>query len=363
MAKSAKSANAGVNTGTGIEFQKHCALYLLLENYHSLKDKKYFICIEHHDDFLFCYQTSENHISSVEAFQAKKSSNAWKISAALYEILKKLVETGEALVNDSIQKTDDYQHSLHFITNNNIHLEIKGKKDAPSVSTIINEANSQIQFLTLNQVLQDKLRNEVELLLANTAHINQLEFSTFVFIDLTRTSKNQVQQLIAKFGEIFGQDVSDHKAAVKILMELFREVELTHNQNGQVKLLDESKRVDSVAIQRAIGVITTQQRAYDLWKSKKDVISTNLAIPLSKQTQFKLDFVNSLDLFKDLKQAEHQKVLKFVEANRNILDSNTHEQECIKEFYSMYIAKNNSQLEELQLKAAIYAAYVQIQGN
>ncbi len=74
MAQQNKSANAGVHNSIGIEFQKHCALYLLFEKYAAIENRKYFICIEHHDDFLFCYQTQGDLLESIEAYQAKKSS-------------------------------------------------------------------------------------------------------------------------------------------------------------------------------------------------------------------------------------------------------------------------------------------------
>ena len=51
-----KSTNAGVDAQTGFALQRNSALYLLLEEYHSkFKERKYFICLEHHDDFIFCF--------------------------------------------------------------------------------------------------------------------------------------------------------------------------------------------------------------------------------------------------------------------------------------------------------------------
>lgn len=47
--------NAGVHGGGGYEFQKICALYLLLDSYSELKEKEYFIYFEHFDDFVFCF--------------------------------------------------------------------------------------------------------------------------------------------------------------------------------------------------------------------------------------------------------------------------------------------------------------------
>lgn len=74
MGKPNRTVNAGVHGAAGIEFQKHCALYLLFEEYDNLNDTKYFICIEHKDDFLFCYQDKEGLVHSIDCYQAKKSS-------------------------------------------------------------------------------------------------------------------------------------------------------------------------------------------------------------------------------------------------------------------------------------------------
>lgn len=68
-----KAANSGVVALSGYEFQRNCALFLLLDNYDSFKDKDYFLCIEHYDDFLFCYRTADStQVEKIEAYQAKK---------------------------------------------------------------------------------------------------------------------------------------------------------------------------------------------------------------------------------------------------------------------------------------------------
>ncbi|PWB15761.1 hypothetical protein DCO44_05135, partial [Acinetobacter sp. AM] len=54
-----KSVNGGVDAQVGFDFQRNCALYLLLDDYDSFKEKNFFVCIEHHDDFLYCFRTIE----------------------------------------------------------------------------------------------------------------------------------------------------------------------------------------------------------------------------------------------------------------------------------------------------------------
>ena len=70
VAKINKKDNAGVHGATGYEFQKHCAIYLLLEDYEILKDKSYLVYFEHHDDFLFCY-TNESLLDAIHLYQAR----------------------------------------------------------------------------------------------------------------------------------------------------------------------------------------------------------------------------------------------------------------------------------------------------
>ncbi|WP_214657735.1 hypothetical protein, partial [Vibrio anguillarum] len=54
-----KAANCGVVALSGYEFQRNCALYLLLDGYEHFREEDYFLCIEHYDDFLFCFRTND----------------------------------------------------------------------------------------------------------------------------------------------------------------------------------------------------------------------------------------------------------------------------------------------------------------
>ena len=107
---SKRSTNSGVHTGTGIEFQKHCALYILIENWEVHQDRKYFICIEHHDDFLFCYQNEDELVETIQSYQAKKSSEPWGMTQEFYAILQQILEVGKDIKDDSIPKSSTYSH-------------------------------------------------------------------------------------------------------------------------------------------------------------------------------------------------------------------------------------------------------------
>ncbi|WP_162427222.1 dsDNA nuclease domain-containing protein [Pontibacter pudoricolor] len=359
MAEVSKGLNAGVHNATGIEFQKHCALFLLLEGYESLKGKKYFICIEHQDDFLFCLQNDIGELTSVEAFQAKKSSNKWSITDELCDILKKLVEVGVALKEDTIQKDKTYSHTLHFITNNSIALKAGSKPKF--VTATINESNSRVEYLKLDKEIKDCLKEKVEAKLgSNVAAFKEIDNMIFGFIDLGRTRKSQIDQLIGKFTRIFGDKVNDPNAAVLTLLELFREIETAFNQGFKASLLDKKKRIECNTINQALDIITSQQMAFKVWRSFEKGIAKALGISLKHQKEFEYHFNNSFDLFKDLHQVEHQKILSFVYSNEALLENHSEEATFVIELLDMFKSQYNSQLSELEVKAAIFAASIEL---
>jgi hypothetical protein len=73
-----------------------------------------------------------------------------------------------------------------------------------------------------------------------------------------------------------------------------------------------------------------------------------------------MNFNNSLDMFKELTQVEHLRILHFVFDNSLVLEQYTKEEECIEEYYRRFCLGPRSPLDELQIKAAIYAAYIRI---
>jgi hypothetical protein len=91
----------------------------LLDNFNSFINKNFFICIEHHDDFLFCYKTDcLVYINEIYAYQAKKlSGKIWTIDARFSEMVSKILLVGDNLKNDSFEKSEDYRHQLTFISN------------------------------------------------------------------------------------------------------------------------------------------------------------------------------------------------------------------------------------------------------
>jgi hypothetical protein len=359
MAKQSKAINAGVHNSIGIEFQKHFALYFLVENYSSFKGKNYFICIEHHDDVLFCFQTEEELVSKVQAFQAKKANTQWGMSNELYEIIDKVIQTGRNLNEDKIPKVTDYSHDLTFVTNHSIGLHCGGRKPNKK-SLTINEANATVKYVDLDTAIQAKIETELlKITDDSAATIDQLKNFSLGFIDLPKTATKQLQTIVGSFASVFGNRVQDCDAAVRSLISLFRDVENTLNQGNVVQLMDNSKRVNSTVIEQAINIITTRSKAYDIWRNKSDTISDKISIGVLERNNFEMHFLNSIDLFKDLKQVEHRKVLKFVEDTVIKWQHHTNEVDCIESIFIDFKNNNQTTLNDLQLKAAIFAAYVE----
>ncbi|MDP8268083.1 MAG: hypothetical protein P9L97_05085, partial [Candidatus Tenebribacter davisii] len=227
----------------------------------------------------------------------------------------------------------------------------------------INESNQVVKYVNLKNSLQLKIKVEVQKLLSeNSKSIDELQNLSLAYIDLPRTSIKQKNTLVGQFGDIFGDKVSKHKAAVDTLIMLFRDVENELNKGNRANLLDAAKRVSSVQITEAIDIITKQQLGFELWRSKKNELSIKLEIPIAERTIFEFNFVNSFDLFKDLLQAEHQKILLFVRKNTGILTTTFTETECIEKLYEEFNKNNRTQLKPIELKAAICAAFIMIEN-
>ena len=183
---------------------------------------------------------------------------------------------------------------------------------------------------------------------------------SLTYIDLPKRRKEQLIYLTGLVHDVFAATVKDPKAALDTIMELFRNVENFFNQGSIANLFDAAKRVTSDEIEEAISVITTKTKAFDLWRTKEDEICDKLVISVFDRQRFGLQFQNSIDLFKDFKQAEHRKILKFSFDNKQQWNSHTSEVACIVDMLAAFKNKYSTTLSDIDLKAAICAAYVEI---
>ncbi|WP_394871255.1 dsDNA nuclease domain-containing protein [Clostridium butyricum] len=347
------TVNAGVTTANGIEFQKYCALYFLLDEYDWIKDKNYLIFIEHHEDVLFCYKNEENKIYLINTYQAKKSVGPWNSIPEIKDIIKKITHVGLDLYEDEYPKSIDYKHNLSFVTNDSIKLS-NSKKKEERVSLTINYNNEVIKYVDIDDTIKAKLEEGFDL-----SEKNELKNVYLRYIDLPKKGKQQKSNLVGMCTEVFREKIIDHKAAIDTLLLLMRDVENEVN-NGNVARLDDCKKgVSSDEINNSIGIITTKKLAFDFWRKQGDCICRMLNIPIPQRKNFKLNFENCFDRFKDLNQAEHLSILDYVR-NKIEFCELTDEVECINWLYEEFTEERSSQLEPLTIKAAIYAAYIEV---
>lgn len=340
------SINAGVRAQNGFALQRNSALYILLKDYHSkFEDKRYFICLEHHDDFLFCFLDNDDNAKLIDAYQSKKKSpSEWTINNAFDEIIIKLLDTGNKLIHDPIKKTDFYNHNLYFSSNSTISL----KAPKSQKNTSISEENCLFSFKDLDQKIKEKIKTRLKDKLTVDLK-NELDNLHFIYIEFARTDKTQQKQLYGEIIEVFGKKITDGEAAIKALLSLFQGIELTYNQGNEAKLLDETKRVTSEKINDTLKIITTKSKAFDYWRNEKKAIRKVLNIKPYEDDKFNLDFESAFDLFKSITEVEHRRILKFVEENYQKCSANI-EEEATLELFKLLGKELTTTFDDLDLK-------------
>lgn len=349
-------ANSGVEANLGFTLQRNTALYLLLENYNlKFENKKYFICIEHHDDFLFCFLDNEEKAKKIETYQSKKKSpDRWTLDASFFKIITKILKTGKDVFDDEIIKTIDYTYSLHFISNQTVYLESDclPKKNRRKIS--IKEDNEFVSFEELDSELKIKIKKNVQ----DEFH-NELQNFNFYWVGLSRIAKIQKETLVGKLNILFGKKIYDSISGIEILFLLFSEVENVHNQKGEIKLLDKTKRVNSEQVEKAFNLITTKGKAFEYWKNHESEIAKVLQIKPSEKEQFKLDFETAFEYFKSIEEAEHRNIFEFVK--NNYKDCETYsEHETVINLFDLFVNQKATLFYEKQLKAILYAAFFEV---
>lgn len=319
-----KAVNAGVTAQTGFELQRNCALLLLLENYDFYKDKDFFLCIEHQDDFLFAF-TTDNHktLLKVETYQSKKKSGAvWKINADFGEVITKILGVGTTLRKDNMPKSKIYGHVLTFISNTGMSLEYNPTKKMQSSgekpeSCHINEQNEKQVFKDLPQSIQDRFNTQVKKHCQNKLiKVDETEFDnlSFQWIDFPKTAHKQKEALIGLMHTKFPH-VVDSKASIELFIELFKRVEQIYNQKDIASLLDESKRLYGHDLKKTLDIIQVEQKTYEKWRNNAETFAPAFKIPLLVQESAKDKIRETFEYLKDLTNLDHMKIQKFIQDN------------------------------------------------
>jgi hypothetical protein len=375
--------NAGVHGGIGYEFQKICALYLLLEGYSQLREREYFIYFEHYEDFVFCF-TNGDVLESANLYQAKKSGEKWTLTTEFKKTIHSMCEDGViAKADTTFNKTTEYQQYLHFVTNALIELKrtkTNVTKEINSFEELCDEAKSEIcehikddiktklcaaqtaielpnkiqvknWYESLNHDSKDTIDTEIE----SNSVLAEIPNLKFRYVDLGQKTASQKEQLKGKLATIFNDEIAHPSAAIETLLLLFSETATTLNQEC-VSFADVNKRVSSNRINNCFDILTSKSKAIEYWRSKGSEISRRLNLRIRDKQHFESAFSNSFDYFKDLTKAEHQKILTFTSDAYNESLANDIES-FVGETYDKYIGLHSVRLSELEMKATIYAAY------
>jgi len=351
-----KTKNAGVDAQTGFALQRNSALFLLLDKYFTkFYGKRYFICLEHQDDFLFCFLNENDEAELIEAFQSKKKApDIWRANPEMFKIIGKLLKTGKDLIIDSIPKSSHYKQVLYFSTNQTINLLHK-PKNKPTIAESIKADNHNVHFLNLPIEIQDKFKDGI----SETWLHNELENLSLLWIPFTQTIKEQENQLVGKIEEVFGKKIYSYRAAVQAIITIFNKIEYIYNQGNEIKLLDETKRVDNKTIENAINILTTKSKCFEYWHNEKENIVDAFQIKQKDRVVFEFAFSSAFDMFKVFENAEHRKVLHF--AKNNIDNCKTYRSlDIVLELIELFKKSENSLLGLLELKAIFFAAYFEV---
>lgn len=353
------SSNSGVEGGSGYSFQRCCVVFLLFEGYEELNLGNYFICLEHHEDFLFAFLDENRRLKKIDTYQAKKSRDDWRTDSDLCEIIGKMTMVGKELINDPHDKSNDYQHTLNFLTNRNVLLTSKQEKGVKQDKVKVQVSNRRKKYSDLT----DKIKKNIEPRISQSIlDSTQLKNVHFQYIDFAQSYQSWQRELKGLSMEHFGQEVNDHEAVISSLMRLLEDAEQTYNDDNKVLLSNRNKRVTKDKINETFSMFTESKKSFDFWRKYSDEISVQLKMQLPIQRRAKELLENCFDYFKDIQQVEYRKIYKFVETRTDIDDKNISEADCIVDLYHCYQQEFQPRLENHMVSFAVIAAYVETRG-
>lgn len=371
MSKRQKSANSGIDALLGFEFQRNCALYILLNDYSRFKGREFFLSIEHHDDFLFCYRTDcRSNIEEVHSYQAKKlSGNVWRINKRFSEVIAKMLEVGNNLRDDPAPKCQSYAHELTFVSNSDIELKYspnkrekaEGKKE---MIYVLNEQNCKCSYDSFPEAIKNKISKEVSDFCSKEGtayHKPEFDNLYIQWVDLSRTKSGQKDRLVGLMSRKFSH-VSDPSAAVELLLSLFREVEATYNQGKIITLLDSSKRVEGDEIKQAIDIIETEQKTFMLWRDHSTELARKFRVPVGIQNSHENYIRNTFELLKDMTNNEHQIIKSFIKENDYTMSYFSLDA-LLDAYVSDIKSKNSLNLSDIDIFFSTLCAYVEYQSK
>lgn len=330
-------------------------------------NRDFFLCIEHHDDFLFCYKSDcLSSIESIDTYQAKKlSGGIWTINARFAETIAKLLNVGNNLRNDQTPKCNEYTHNLTFISNTDIKLSYSPKKEEKEkgktdITHLINEQNSKCHYDDIPEDIKNKIKEKVrDHCTRESSTYYEVEFCNLhiQWVDFPRNKNSQIDSLVGLMCRKFPH-IPDHSAAVELLLSLFRDVEAVYNQGKIISLLDKTKRIESDEIKKAINIIDTEQKAFRLWRTHSIDLAKKFRIPLGIQNNHENQIRNAFELLKDMSNHEHQIIKTFIKENDYAQNYYSHD-EMLHAYITDIRKSNNINLSDIDIFFAALCAFVE----
>lgn len=367
---SKKSANSGINALSGFEFQRNCALFILLNEIEYFKEKNYFICIEHFDDFLYCFTDDEtSNIESVHAYQSKKKSGSlWSIDERLGEIIAKILEVGHDLTNDSHPKNDNYEKKLTFISNTEYCFEFtpnKKEKDSgkDKITEKINEEQTKIKYTDLPEDIKNKIAPLIEKYYtkhSKTYIKNDLDNVYIEWIDFPRTAKEQKEHLVGKLKNNFPH-IIDPKAALETILLLFHEVEMIYNQGQVISFLDDRKKLHSKQINQAFEILDNNQLFFAFWRENSVKFIETFDIPILTQRNIETIIANTFELLKDFNNTVYIQIQEFIKIH-DYSSSYSSYTKMINKYIEEINNRFDVKLSSIDLLLLVLCAYIATHG-
>jgi len=359
MAKIMTSSNSGVEGASGYSFQRCCVIFLIFEDFEKLSSESYFICLEHHEDFLFAFLDEKGDLKKVDTYQAKKSRDDWEIDSDFCEIIGKMISVGKELLKDDHPKSSKYNHTLRFLTNRNISLKSKKKAKQKQQIIKVQVSNKSARYADLHQEIKTNIESRISEKIIDQAQLEKIEFH---YIDLPQSYQGWQRVLTGLSTEHFGSSINDHEAIISTLMRLLQEIEQTYNDNNVVLLSNKSKRLTQTKIKETFEMFTESKKSFDFWRKYSEKLSEELDIKLPIRRKAKELLENCFDYFKDIQQIEYRKIYQFVKNRTDIDERHNSEANCIIDLYHCYRNEYSPRLENHMIAFAVIAAYVETRG-
>lgn len=377
-------ANAGVDGGTGYEFQKNCLLYVILSNYAELAGREYCVFMEHYDDFVICF-FEEGFLTEVYTYQAKKHSGDWTTSEIVPDVLYKICVSGAAARQDTtFDKSNGYKQLLSFISNQRIKIK----------DNTIDSSNNEMYLRNLSESggthcksqIFDQLKHALfverqksglvesskklddwykELSVEDRVLFDQevesdpvyqeIENVRFIHVDMPGTNIRQAQLLRSMLVDACQGRITFPDAAFSVLIKMITESSTTYNTGGDISFNNFKKKISSSAINECMGLLVNSSKAIKEWREKIDVYGKSLNIPIPKHKEFISELETSFEYLKDKSKIEHQQILKLSKTEYEVTTA-TNREDFINSVYKKYIETSATRLSETRIKAICYAA-------